>query len=35
MEIPGERPVTCKLCLKIAATICPTCKGTGQKVAAS
>lgn len=30
-EIPGERPVTCKTCLKILDTICPHCKGTGTK----
>lgn len=29
IEIEGERPATCKACLKISATICPTCKGTG------
>lgn len=28
-EIPGERPVSCKLCLKILKTLCPTCRGTG------
>lgn len=31
IRIDGERPVTCKKCLKIMEIICPTCKGTGQK----
>lgn len=30
METP-TRQVTCKVCLKIAATLCPTCHGTGQR----
>lgn len=31
LEIPEERPATCKSCLKIQETICPHCKGTGVK----
>lgn len=31
LAIEGERSVTCKVCLKILGTICPTCKGTGVK----
>lgn len=26
-----DRPASCKICLKIHATICPTCGGTGVK----
>lgn len=32
IEIPDERPVTCKNCLKIQEKICTTCKGTGMKI---
>lgn len=28
-EIKGERPATCKTCLKINSTICQHCEGTG------
>lgn len=30
METDKRKP-TCKVCVKIKATICPTCKGTGVK----
>lgn len=31
IEIPNDRTVSCKICLKIQKTLCPKCKGTGVK----